>query len=68
MELRFAEVTLIIKDSEKFGQKGNVDAFVSGIRFALVLFAVTHAVKYVRIYTEFLKWWATSSEAERVLF
>jgi hypothetical protein len=54
MELRFAEVTIIMRDSEKSGPCGDVDLFLTGVRFSLVLFTVTHAVKYVRICTKFL--------------
>lgn len=68
LELRFAEVAFILRDSEKSGAHGDVDAFVTGVRFSLVLFTVTHAVKYVRICVEFLKWWATASDAEKLLF
>jgi len=68
LELRFAEVTIIMRDSEKSGPRGDVDLFLTGMRFSLILFTVTHAVKYVRICTEFLHWWATSSDAEKILF
>ncbi len=68
MELRFAEVALIIRDSEKSGPHGDVDLFVTGLRFSMVLFSLTHAVKYVRIGAEFLHWWATASDAEKVIF
>ncbi len=68
LELRFAEVSFILRDSEKSGAHGDVDAFVTGIRLSMVLFTVTHAVKYGRICAEFLKWWATASEAEKLLF
>jgi hypothetical protein len=46
MELRFAEVTIIMRDSEKSGPCGDVDLFLTGVRFS-------HAVKYVRICAEF---------------
>jgi len=68
LELRFAEVSFILRDSEKSGAHGDVDAFVTGVSLSMVLFTVTHAVKYVRICAEFLRWWATPPDAEKILF
>ena len=65
---RLVTVTFMIRDSEKSGDKGDLDLFISGVRYALLLFCVTNARKYVRICMEFLTWWSCASDAEKVLF
>ena len=68
LDLRLAEVTMMIRDSEKNGKNGDVDLFVSALHLALPIFTVTHAVKYVRCVTEFLKWWECASDAMKLVF
>ena len=68
LDLRLAEVSMMIRDSEKSGDHGDVDLFLAALRLALPIFAVTHAVKYVRCICEFLKWWETASDAMRMTF
>lgn len=68
LELRFAEVTIMMRDSEKDGDVGDVELFLTCIRLCLVLYTVTHATKYVPICCHFLQWWECSSDAEKILF
>ena len=68
LDLRLAEVSMMIRDAEKSGDHGDVDLFLAALRLALPIFAVTHAVKYVRCICEFLKWWETASDAMRMTF
>lgn len=65
LDLRFAEVSIMVRDSEK---SNNVDIFVASIQLVLPLFTVIHVVKYVRICTEFLQWWETASNAMQLVF
>lgn len=67
-DLRLIEILLMIRDSEKQGEFGDVEMFLRTLRLALPLFCITHAINYVHLVCEFLKWYELASEAERVLY
>jgi hypothetical protein len=67
MDLRFAEVGFMLRDSEKEGGAGNPDLFRVGAQLSTLLFARTHATKYVRLAVDYWIWWRCSSEADKVL-
>lgn len=68
MDLRFAEVNYMIRDSEREGKKGNLELFRIGAKLSLLLFARTHATKYVRMAVEYWIWWRCSSDADKKLY
>jgi len=67
-DLRLIEISFMIRDSEKSGEHGDVNLFLTTMRFSLALFTVTHAINYAHIVCDFLEWWQLSSEADRVFF
>jgi hypothetical protein len=57
LELQYAspsEVLLMLRDSEKSGNVGSVPLFLTCVRFSLLLFTVSHTIKYVQICCELL--------------
>lgn len=68
MELRYATLLLMLRDSEKAGRKGDLALFIASVRLSLPFCAVTNAYRYVEIGCDFLVWWETASDADRKLF
>ena len=67
-DLRLLEILFAIRDSEKAGTNGDVPLFLTCLRFSLPLFAITHAINYCHLVSDFLEWHKLSSDAERILF
>ena len=65
IELCFAEIIFLLHQSEK--QSRN-DLFLAGIKFLLLLYASSHAIKYVSMISDFLIEWYCMSEAEKIIF
>jgi hypothetical protein len=65
---RFAELTKLMRASERLGERGCVALYLQCLRFALPLFAMTHKTDYVRLVTDFLVEWECASEAFKVVF
>jgi len=68
MEIRFAILCIMIRDSEKSGKKGNPALFIACMRLSLPFLAVSNSYRYVKVLCQFLSCWETSSEAEKKLF
>jgi hypothetical protein len=64
-ELRFAEVIFLLQLAE---EKCDANMFVSGLKFASLLYTVSHATKYTEIAADFIVWWQCASEADKVIF
>ena len=64
-ELRFAEAMFLLQRAE---EEGNAEMFVTGMKFASLLYTVNHATKYSNIAAEFLIWWHCASAAEKAFF
>ena len=67
MQLRYAEISKLMKMSARIGKWGSVKLFLTAIRFALPLWATTHAVEYVRLGCDLLQFWTYASPAVRAL-
>ena len=63
--MRFAEAIFLLQQAE---EEGLAAKFFTGIEFASVLFAASHATKYCNILAEFLIWWHCASDAEKAVF
>ena len=68
MEIQFMTLLIMIWDSEKSGQNGDVDLFIASLKLCLPFCASTNKYKYTKIICDFLYWWETSSPAEKVIF
>ena len=68
LDLRLVELSVMIRDSENSGPSGDIELFLTTMRFSLVLFTVTHAINYAHIVCDFLEWWELSSNADKVFF
>ncbi|KAL7545247.1 hypothetical protein ACHAWF_013562 [Thalassiosira exigua] len=68
LELRFAEVTKLLKNASRVGKRGCAELFMTAIRLALPLFATTHAVDYVRLGCDLLVFWKCASPALKQLY
>ena len=64
-EMRFAEVVFLLHQAE---EESNATKFVTGLKFASLLYVGNHCTKYVKMCTDFLVNWHCSSEADRVVF
>ncbi|KAL7523895.1 hypothetical protein ACHAWF_001594 [Thalassiosira exigua] len=49
LQLLYADITKLMKMAAKVGKRGSVDIFLTCLRFAMHLWATTHAVDYVRL-------------------
>ena len=66
IELRFAELTFMLHESEKNG--GDVDLYLTVKKFLIRLYAGTHCTKYISLLTDFFVEWFCCSDAERIFF
>ena len=55
LQLRYAEISKLLRMSARIGQRGSVKHFLTALRFGLTLWTVTHAVDYVRLATDMLQ-------------
>ena len=67
-DLRLLEFIYMTRDAEKAGTLGSVPLFLCCLRFALPLFAMTHATTYCHLVCDFLEWYALASQADKILF
>ena len=67
-ELRYAQLLLMTRDSEKSGNKDDVELCLAALRLRLVFNTVSSAYKNVQICCEMLKWWFVATSAQRILF
>ncbi|KAL7549786.1 hypothetical protein ACHAWF_015642 [Thalassiosira exigua] len=68
IEIRYAEVTKLLKNASRVGKRGSVELFMTAVRFALPLWATTHAVEYVRLGCDLLIFWKHASPAMKALY
>lgn len=68
IELRYAEISKLMRMSAKVGPRGSVEIFLTSIRFALTLWTTTHAVEYVRLGIDLLMFMKCASPAMRALY
>lgn len=68
MQLRFYSVIEMIRGAERSGAKGDAELYRVAIRYAQVLFALTHATSYVRIVAECLVGWECQSDADHKIY
>ena len=68
LDLRMVTIDFMIRDTEKAGDRGDLDLFLSSMRLSLIFFACTNCRKYVRTVCEFLEWYHCASTAEKELF
>lgn len=55
LQLRYADISKLLRMSARIGQRGSVKHFLTALRFGLTLWTVTHAVDYVRLATDMLQ-------------
>jgi hypothetical protein len=65
IEIRFAEVIFMLHEAER---EGNVDLYLTALKYLTPLFASAHATKYVAMSTDFLVEWFCKSDAEKTIF
>eukprot|EP00956_Cyclotella_meneghiniana_P012646 scaffold17996_cov55-Cyclotella_meneghiniana.AAC.1 len=68
LQLRYAEISKLLRTSARIGQRGSVKHFLTALRFGLTLWTVTHAVDYVRLATDILQLYHCASLAMRALY
>jgi hypothetical protein len=64
-EIRFAEVIFLLHQAE---EESDAEKYLTGLKFANLLFATTNATKYVHMSSELFKWWECASDAAKELF
>jgi hypothetical protein len=65
---RFVEIQKMMKMSEKEGDRGDVDLFISSLKLSLPLFATTHKIDYVKVACNFLVNWELDSPALKAIY
>ena len=68
LEIRYGEISKLMRMSAKVGDRGSVDLFLTAVRFAMTLWATTHAVDYVRLGTDILVFMECASPAVKELY
>eukprot|EP00978_Attheya_sp_CCMP212_P024657 scaffold77827_cov42-Attheya_sp.AAC.1 len=68
MELNYADISFMIRDSEKNGERGDCNLFLAAVKLLAPLFTVTHATGYVRLSAEYERWRRCASEADLKIF
>ena len=68
LELRFAEISKMMRMASKVGDGECVELFLSAVRFAMALWATTHAVDYVRLGTDILVYMECASPALKTAY
>ena len=58
----------LMRNSERIGQRGSVSLFLTAVKFALPLFALTHKSDYVFLCQDLLKFYHCASPAQRKLY
>jgi len=66
IELRFAELTFMLLESEQNG--GNVDLYLTAKKLLGRLYAGTHCTKYVSMLADFFVEWHCCSDVEKIIF
>jgi len=49
LEMRLATVAKMMKNAERIGERGSVEPFLTAVKFAMRLFAMTHKTDYMRL-------------------
>jgi hypothetical protein len=63
-----SEIQKMMKMSEKEGDRGDVDLFISSLKLSLPLFATTHKIDYVKVACNFLVNWELDSPALKAIY
>jgi len=68
LELRIGEIGKLMRNSERIGKRGSVQLFLTAVKLALPLFALTNKSDYVFLCTNLLKWYHCASPAQRKIY
>ena len=68
VELRYAEITKLLKNDSRVGKRGCAELFMTAVRLSLPLFATMHAVDYVRLGCDLMIFWKCASPALKKLY
>jgi hypothetical protein len=63
-----SEIQKMMKMSEKEGDRGDVDLFISSLKLSLPLFATAHKIDYVKVACNFLVNWELDSPALKAIY
>ena len=65
---RFAELTKLMRMSERLGVQGCIHTYHACLRLALPLFAMTHKTDYVRLIVDWFETWECASDAFQAIY
>ncbi|KAL9178464.1 hypothetical protein ACHAXT_003794 [Thalassiosira profunda] len=68
LQLRYAEITKLLRMSARVGKRGSVNLFLTAVRFASTLWATAHAVDYCRLAGDLLMFHKCASPAMKELY
>ena len=68
IHLKFTTVILMLRDSWRSGDHGNVTQYLTCLRYLIRLEATSNAPKYLHMNTHFLKWYKCSSTCLKKIF
>jgi len=68
LEMRLATVAKMMKNAERIGERGSVELFLTAVKFAMRLFAMTHKTDYMRLSCNILLWWNCASDAQKKIY
>ena len=67
MMLQLLEYFSMVVLFRKAERRNKIELYIACMRLSLPLLAIANAKNYVHIFTDFLKYWATGSDAEKEL-
>ncbi len=68
LEMRLATVAKMMNNAERIGERGSVELFLTSVKFAMRLFAMTHKTDYMRLSCNILLWWNCASDAQKKIY
>ena len=68
IQLRYGSISKMMLMSYKLGERGDVELFMTTVRFGLTLWASAHAVDYVRLGNDLCQFWHCASPAMKELY
>lgn len=68
LHCKFARILLMLRDSWRSGNHGNIKLYHAAMRYLIILEMITHSTNYIRTNFYFLRWWHCASTCQKKIF
>ena len=68
LEQRLAAIAKMMENASRIGERGSVELFLTAVKFAMRVFAMTHKTDYMRLTCNILLWWHCASDLQKKLY